>query len=135
LARRVVVTPVLVVPGVGEDRQKHLVGMRLAVRQSASTWRELVADLGHRGLGEPLLVISDGHPGLAKAIELWPEAKVGRSRCTSSRTSSSTGGLTVRHSCHEPMAKMSVRFSQNFLHLPGRSIPPRRNRMARVMQP
>jgi transposase-like protein len=80
LARRVVVAPVLVVLGVGEDGQKHLVGMRLAVRESASAWRDLVTDLGRRGLGEPLVVISDGHPGLAKAIELWPGAKVGR--CT-----------------------------------------------------
>ena len=80
LARRVVVAPVLVALGVGEDGQKHLVGMRLAVRESGSAWRELVADLHRRGLGAPLLVVSDGHPGLAKATELWPEAKVGR--CT-----------------------------------------------------
>jgi len=80
LARRVVVAPVLVVLGVGEDGQKHLVGMRLAVREATSTWRGLVADLGRRGLAAPLIVISDGHPGLAKAIELWPGAKVGR--CT-----------------------------------------------------
>lgn len=80
LARRVVKVPVLVALGVEEDGKKHLVGLRLAVRESGSSWRELVADLHRRGLGAPLLVISDGHPGLVKAIELWPEAKVGR--CT-----------------------------------------------------
>ena len=80
LVRRVVVVPVLVALGVEEDGKKHLVGLRLAVREAASSWRDLVVDLGRRGLREPQLVISDGHPGLAKATELWPGATV--QRCT-----------------------------------------------------
>ena len=80
LVRRVVVVPVLVALGVEEDGKKHLVGLRLAVREAASSWRDLVVDLGRRGLREPRLVISDGHPGLTKAAELWPGAAV--QRCT-----------------------------------------------------
>lgn len=80
MVRRVVVVPVLVALGVEEDGKKQVVGLRLAVREAGSSWRELVTDLGRRGLREPSLMISDGHPGLAKAAELWPGAGV--QRCT-----------------------------------------------------
>jgi transposase-like protein len=80
LVRRVVTVPVLVALGVAAGGRKQIVGLRLAVREAGSSWRELVTDLGRRGLEAPQLVISDGHPGLAKATELWPEAAV--QRCT-----------------------------------------------------
>jgi transposase-like protein len=80
LARRVVKAPVLVVLGVAPDGRKHLVALRLAVRETAASWRELVEDLKRRGLAEPALIVSDGHAGLAKAIELWPASRV--QRCT-----------------------------------------------------
>jgi len=38
-----------------------------------------VGDLKKRGLQGPLLLVSDGHPGLAKALECWPGARVQRS--------------------------------------------------------
>jgi len=80
LARRVVKAPVLVALGVAPDGRKQLVALRLAVRETGASWSELVEDLRCRGLGEPLLIVSDGHPGLAKAIELWPSSRV--QRCT-----------------------------------------------------
>ncbi len=80
LARRVVKVPVLVVLGVEQDGTKHLVALRLAVRETGASWSELVEDLKRRGLCEPVLILCDGHPGLAKAIELWPGARV--QRCT-----------------------------------------------------
>jgi putative transposase len=79
LARRVVSVPVLAVLGVAEGGQKHLVALRLAVRESGTSWGDLVLDLQKRGLQGALLLVSDGHPGLAKALEYWPKAKVQRS--------------------------------------------------------
>ena len=80
LARRVVTAPVLVALGVAPDGRKQLVALRLQVRETGASWSELVEELKRRGLGEPALIISDGHPGLAKAIKLWPASGV--QRCT-----------------------------------------------------
>lgn len=54
--------------------------LRLASSEAGRCWRDLVKDLQQRGLPAPLVVVSDGHRGLAKAVELWPEARV--QRCT-----------------------------------------------------
>ncbi len=80
MARRVVSVPVLAVLGVAEDGRKHLVALRLAASEAGSHWSSLIGDLQRRGLEAPVLILSDGHPGLLKAIELWPEAQV--QRCT-----------------------------------------------------
>jgi transposase-like protein len=80
LAKRVVSAPVLVVLGVAEDGTKHLVALQLAVSEAGSHWSSLIADLQRRGLEAPALLLSDGHAGLRKAIELWPEVPV--QRCT-----------------------------------------------------
>ena len=80
MARRVVSVPVLAVLGVAEDGTKRLVALQLAVSEAGQHWTGLVADLQHRGLSAPVLIVSDGHAGLRKAIELWPEAQV--QRCT-----------------------------------------------------
>jgi putative transposase len=37
-----------------------------------------VSDLERRGLASPVLIVSDGHRGLTKAIEAWPQAQVQR---------------------------------------------------------
>ena len=80
LARRVVSAPVLAVLGVAEDGRKVLVSLRLAVSEAGVHWRATIEDLKARGLAAPRVIVSDGHKGLAKACELWPEAKV--QRCT-----------------------------------------------------
>jgi len=80
LARRVVSVPVLVALGVAPDGTKRLVALELAVSEAEVHWSRLVSDLQRRGLASPVLIVSDGHRGLAKAIELWPEADV--QRCT-----------------------------------------------------
>ena len=79
MARLVVSVPVLVVLGVDQEGRKHLVALRLAVRESSTSWVDLVLDLQKRGLQGSLLLVSDGHPGLAKALEYWAQAKVQRS--------------------------------------------------------
>ncbi len=80
LARRVVSAPVLAVLGVAEDGSKVLVSLRLAVSEAGVHWRQAIEDLKARGLAAPRVIVSDGHKGLAKACEAWPEAKV--QRCT-----------------------------------------------------
>jgi len=80
IARRVVSVPVLAVMGVAEDGSKRLVALTLAASEAGAHWSGLVADLQSRGLEAPVLILSDGHAGLRKAIELWPEAQV--QRCT-----------------------------------------------------
>ena len=58
-----------------------LVAVRLGQRERHEDWLDLRRDLTRRGLRAPWLVVSDGAPGLVKAInELWPRAD--RQRCT-----------------------------------------------------
>ncbi|MFQ5745555.1 MAG: IS256 family transposase [Acidobacteriota bacterium] len=78
LARRVVSVPVLAVLGVAEDGRKVLVALRLAASEAGSHWKSLIEDLEQRGLRPPQLIIADGHKGLAKAMTVWPGAKVQR---------------------------------------------------------
>jgi len=80
LARRVVSVPMLTVLGVAQDGRKVLVGLRLAASEAGSHWKSLIEDLEQRGLRAPQLIITDGHKGLAKAMTVWPAAKV--QRCT-----------------------------------------------------
>jgi transposase-like protein len=78
VVRRVVRVPVLVALGVREDGSKELVSFRVVGSESRAGWEALVEDLSRRGLPAPVLVVSDGHAGLKKAIELWGEARVQR---------------------------------------------------------
>ena len=80
MARRVVSVPVLAALGVAPDGTKRLVALELAVSEAEVHWSRLVSDLGRRGLESPVLIVSDGHRGLTKAIEAWPQAQV--QRCT-----------------------------------------------------
>ncbi len=80
LARKVVSVPLLAVLGVRENGSKGLVALRLAMSEAEVHWRGLIDELKKRGLPAPLLLVSDGHAGLNKALEAWPEAQV--QRCT-----------------------------------------------------
>jgi transposase-like protein len=80
LARRVVAVPVLAALGVAEDGTKVLVGLELAVSEAAGHWKGLIGDLRRRGLAAPKIVVTDGHAGLRKAVEAWPDVKI--QRCT-----------------------------------------------------
>lgn len=78
MAKRVVSVPVLAALGVAPDGQKQLLSLRLAASEASTHWGSLVEDLQSRGLPAPLLVVSDGHKGLTKALEKWPETKLQR---------------------------------------------------------
>jgi transposase-like protein len=70
---------VLVAWGYTTEGKRVLVAVRLGQRESHEDWLDLGRDLTRRGLRAPWLVVSDGAPGLIKAIEeLWPEADRGR---------------------------------------------------------
>ena len=52
-----------------EDGGKVLLHLALGSRESYDAWLSFLHDLVARGLREPVLIISDGQPGLKKALE------------------------------------------------------------------
>ncbi len=66
---------VLVAIGINWEGRRQILGVELANRESASSWREFLLGLKGRGLCGVRLAISDDHPGLKRAIaEVLPEA-------------------------------------------------------------
>ena len=66
---------VLVAIGIDWDGRRQILGVELANRESASSWKEFLAGLKERGLKGVAMVVSDDHAGLRKAIaEVLPEA-------------------------------------------------------------
>jgi len=61
--------PVLVAWGIDTDGKPVFLGLAPGAAESTDAWRALLEDLTDRGLGAPLLVISDGGKGLCAAIE------------------------------------------------------------------
>jgi putative transposase len=61
--------PVLVAWGISTDGKPVFLGLAPGAAESTDAWRALLEDLADRGLGCPLLVISDGGKGLGAAIE------------------------------------------------------------------
>jgi transposase-like protein len=91
---------VLVAWGYTTQGKRVLVAVRLGQRERHEDWLDLGRDLVRRGLRSPWLVISDGAPGLIKAIEeLWPEAD--RQRCTVHRLRNIVAKLPKRPELHE----------------------------------
>jgi putative transposase len=72
---------VLVAWGYVEAGQRVLVDVTLGQRERFEDWLEMGRGLIRRGLRPPMLVVTDGAPGLIRAMEeLWPDAD--RRRCT-----------------------------------------------------
>ena len=70
---------VLVAWGFTTDGERILLDVCLGARERTEDWLDLGQGLIARGLRSPLLVVSDGAPGLIRAItELWPDADRGR---------------------------------------------------------
>ena len=66
---------VLVAWGFTTDGERVLLDVCLGQRERTEDWTDLGRGLIARGLRSPLLVVSDGAPGLIRAItELWPDA-------------------------------------------------------------
>lgn len=72
--------PVLVAWGIDTDGHPRLIAMAAAASESTDAWGDFLGDLKTRGLRPPLLVISDGAPGLISAIEIHLPQSL-RQRC------------------------------------------------------
>jgi len=71
---------VLVAHGITREGKRVVLHLGLGGRESTESWKAVLNDLVERGLNEPLLLVSDGNPGLLKAIkDTWP--KIARQRC------------------------------------------------------
>src|SRR5207249_3107365 len=72
--------PVLAAWGITTGGKPAFIGLAPGGGESADAWHDFLTDLKDRGLPSPLLVISDGAPGLIAAIEqAFPKAL--RQRC------------------------------------------------------
>lgn len=72
--------PVLAAWGIDTEGAPVFVGLAPAATESTDAWADFLADLAARGLRSPIMVISDGAPGLIGAIEIsFPRAL--RQRC------------------------------------------------------
>ena len=70
--------------GIGEDGRKVLLCLMAGSREDTETMRAFFQDMRARGLGDPLLVVSDGAPGIVRAIEeCFPRSA--RQRCLAHR--------------------------------------------------
>jgi len=72
--------PVLAAWGIDVDGKPVFVGLAPASSESTDAWDDFLADLKERGLGAPLLPISDGAPGLIGAFDRAFPASL-RQRC------------------------------------------------------
>jgi transposase-like protein len=91
---------VLVAWGYTTEGKRVLVAVRLGQRESHEDWLDLGRDLTRRGLRAPWLVVSDGAPGLIKAIdELWPESD--RGRCAVHKLRNVVAKLPKRSGLHD----------------------------------
>jgi putative transposase len=72
--------PVLAAWGITTEGKPAFIGLAPGTGESADAWHDFLANLKDRGLASPLLIISDGAPGLIAAIEqAYPRAL--RQRC------------------------------------------------------
>jgi putative transposase len=90
---------VLVAWGFTTEGERVLLDVCLGQRERLEDWLDLGRGLSTRGLRSPLLVVSDGAPGLIRAIaELWPDAD--RQRCSVHRLRNILAKLPQRDDLH-----------------------------------
>ena len=66
---------VLVAIGIDWEGRRQVLGVEMANRESATSWKEFLVGLKRRGLRGVIFAVSDDHPGLKRAIiEVLPEA-------------------------------------------------------------
>jgi putative transposase len=76
--------PVLAAWGFTFDGRKVLLHLMAGSKEDAETVSAFFQDMRARGLGDPLLVVSDGAPGIVKAVEVgFPRSA--RQRCLAHR--------------------------------------------------
>ena len=66
---------VLVAIGIEWEGRRQVLGVEMANRESATSWKDFLLGLKRRGLRGVVFAVSDDHPGLKRAImEVLPEA-------------------------------------------------------------
>lgn len=76
----------LIAHGIRADGSRVLLGVYLGEHESTESWKLGLQDLVGRGLQPPWMVISDGNPGLIRAVvETWGK-KLARQRCIVHKT-------------------------------------------------
>jgi len=70
----------LVARGVAREGKRMLFGVALGGRESEESWKALLLSMEERGLKHPSLVVTDGNPGLIKALKTTWKG-VPRQRC------------------------------------------------------
>ena len=76
---------ILVAHGIRRDGTRVLLSVVYGGRECTDSWKSMLHDMIERGLKPPALVVSDGNPGLIRAVkDIWPG--VARQRCTKHRT-------------------------------------------------
>jgi putative transposase len=76
--------PVIAAWGIGRNGQKVLLHLMSGSKEDTETVRAFFQDMRARGLGDPILVASDGAPGIIRAIEeCFPRSA--RQRCLAHR--------------------------------------------------
>jgi len=75
----------LVIIGVNERGDKHLLAIEDGIRESTQSWREVLLDLKARGMNNPGLAVGDGAMGFWAALdEVYPEVQ--QQRCWMHKT-------------------------------------------------
>ena len=91
---------VLVAWGFTTEGERVLLDVTLGQRERTEDWLDLGRGLARRGLRSPLLVVTDGAPGLIRAVtELWPD--VDRQRCAVHRLRNVLAKLPERPGLHD----------------------------------
>ena len=92
-------TVVLLATGVNNDGHREMLGLRVATSETGSAWSESFADLVARGLSSILLVTSDAHPGLRKALSANLPGASWQPCCTHDVANSSGSSPAATRSC------------------------------------
>jgi putative transposase len=88
--------PVLAAWGMTTEGRPVLVGLESGASESTDAWRDFLEAMVARGLRAPLLVVSDGAPGLIAAVELvFPHSL--RQRCVIHRARNVLAKVPVTH--------------------------------------
>ncbi len=88
--------PVLAAWGMTTEGRPVLVGLVSGASESTDAWRDFLEAMVARGLRAPLLVVSDGAPGLIAAVELvFPHSL--RQRCVIHRARNVLAKVPVEH--------------------------------------
>lgn len=88
--------PVLAAWGMTSEGRPVLVGLEPGASESTDAWRDFLDNMVARGLRAPLLVISDGAPGLIGAVELvFPHSL--RQRCVIHRARNVLAKVPIEH--------------------------------------